>query len=359
MQNDIDFKLLELKLIHYNHIMYHTFMTWQGYYDDRHDLHQWGWYVRNKREFFKKDVVEGERILEIALREIHCAANWQSIAQYKQHHVCVLSQYTPQDGPRAGDIWGGPRMIDFAKGYNCLPLATSDVEQIQCMALGCNDDWNAGADLSSFSSPFVMLPLGDFGNTDKTQEAKCQGAYEQWNSCAATEQPQGVELCNPSDDDDSGSDTSVSITLCHERCTCEPGYKYNFNNTCVHADYCNTDEDNFVVWNLYDADGELRNPLDIAKDENKQFSFATTMGAHGNGEFSKCWDVYASANSKKRIDFGRQDYIQNRMPCYQAVRSKYHNLNEHMYNQCIDSGKFLSDLDRSGGVTARVKFQSD
>ena len=345
------------KLCHVLNIMYHTFMTWQGYYDNRNDLHNWGWYAKTKRELFKNDVVDGKRILEISLREIHCAANWQSIAQYKQHHVCVLGQYVPEDGPRAGDIWGGPRVIDFAKGYNCLPVATSDVEEMQCMALHCTDNNDSAASNSAATNnPYTILPLSDFGTT--TQEAKCIGAFEQWNPCASTAQPEGDELCNPVDD----SDDTISITMCHERCECEPGYKYNSNMTdavCVNADYCNIDEDTNYMWNRYDSLGDWRENTAIAMDLKAAMTHKTLLGANGDGKFSTCWDVKQSENSKARIPFGSEvaNGFFHRMPCYQAM-SAPDPADRVMYNQCT-APDFLKNLDLrdSAKVILQIVFK--
>ena len=329
------------KTCHVLNIMYHSFMTWQGYYDNRHDLSNWGWYIPSKKEFFKKEVSnitkdDGKRILEISLREMHCATNWQSIAEFKQHHVCVLGQYVPEDGPREGEIWAAPRVIDFASGYNCLPVATSDIGDSQCMAIGCTDDeWAIPYDSNSASTnnPYTILPLSDFGST--TQEAKCQGDFERWNSCASTAEPEGDELCNP--DDDSGD--TISVTMCHERCECEPGYKYNSNATdavCVDADYCNTDEDDFYIWNRYDALGNWRENTEIAQDLKALKTHKTLSGPHGDGQLSKCWDVKKTENSNGRIGFGEKIW---RMPCHQALTGATDsNLDKNLYNQCKGHG---------------------
>ena len=329
------------KTCHVLNIMYHSFMTWQGYYDKRNDVWQWGWKVQSKKDFFQKEVSkntrdDGERILETALKDMHCATNWRSITQKQKHHVCVLGQYVPEDGPRKDETWPSPRVIDFAKGYHCLPVSTSDVGESECMAIGCtNDDWmipydsnSASTNSASTTNPYTILPLSDFG----TQEAKCQGDFERWNSCASTADPEGDELCHPGDD----SGDTVSITMCHERCECEPGYKYNSEMTCVNADYCNTDEDNFYIWKRYDALGNWRENTEIAQDLKALKTHKTLSGPHGDGKLSKCWDVKKTESSNGRIGFGEKI---SRMPCHQAMTgAPDHNLDKNMYNQCKGHG---------------------
>ena len=316
--------------------MYHTFMTWQGYYDGRYDLWKWGWKVQSKTELFRKDVIQGSEILTFALREIHCAPNWRSL---KRHQVCVLSQYVPEEGPRKGENWAGPRVIDFASGYNCQPMGTSDVQDIQCMALGCPGSpfFPTGmdnTDATSNYSPYTVMPLGDFGNGNQTQEAKCQGEFEQWSTCAATAEPAGTELCNPGDDTE-----DVVITVCHERCTCEPGYKYDSDNNCVSEYFCHMDPDKFAIWDLFDANDAWRDPVEVAQDESTMHTTATMLGANKKGKFSKCWDVYWNKDDERRIPFNNSQKM-DRLPCHQAVRGPDSGescvLDLYMYNQCTE-----------------------
>ena len=71
---------------HVFHVMYHAYMTWNGFYEelnDRNFTESLGWNVLTQQELFEKDVLSptATRLIYNPLRDWHCVNGWQGIAQ--------------------------------------------------------------------------------------------------------------------------------------------------------------------------------------------------------------------------------------------------------------------------------------
>ena len=75
---------------HVFNVIYHAYMTWNGFYEELNDkdfIESLGWNITTREELFEKDVRDptATRLIYNPLRDWHCVNGWQGIAQVGFH----------------------------------------------------------------------------------------------------------------------------------------------------------------------------------------------------------------------------------------------------------------------------------